>query len=113
LLSRERFTNWRVLTFGGVALASLIVLIMVPYTWSGDGGPPGNRYFLSFYPALFFVTPPLGSALPVFIAWVGGALLHRENAGQPFYAAKYTWEVTERGWARRLPVELTMYQSLR
>jgi len=112
LLSRERFTNWRVLTFGGVALASLIVLIMVPYTWSGDGGPPGNRYFLSFYPALFFVTPPLGSALPAFIAWVGGALFTAKMLVNPFYAAKYTWEVTERGWARRLPVELTMYQSL-
>jgi hypothetical protein len=25
----------------------------------------------------------------------------------PFYTAKFTWETTERGWARRLPVELT------
>lgn len=112
LLSRERFTIWRLMTFGGVALASLIVLIMVPYTWSGDGGPPGNRYFLSFYPALFFITPPLGSAVPAFLAWAGGALFTAKMLINPFYAAKYTWEVTERGWARRLPVELTMYQSL-
>ena len=25
-----------------------------PYSWSGGGGPPGNRYFLSLYPPLFF-----------------------------------------------------------
>ena len=112
LLSRERFQIWRVLTFGGVFVASLIVLVLVPYTWSGDGGPPGNRYFLSFYPALFFVTPPLGSALPVVLMWVGGAMFTAKMLINPFYAAKFTWEVTERGWARRLPVELTMYQSL-
>ncbi len=112
LVSRERFQVWRVLAFGGVALATLILLILVPYTWSGDGGPPGNRYFLSFYPALFFVTPPLGSAWPAFVAWVGGALFTAKMLVNPFYTAKYTWEVTERGWARRLPVELTMYQSL-
>lgn len=112
LLSRERFQIWRVLTFLGVAAASLFVLILVPYTWSGDGGPPGNRYFLSFYPALFFITPPLGSALPVALMWVGGAMFTAKMLVNPFHAAKYTWEVTERGWARRLPVELTMYQSL-
>jgi hypothetical protein len=112
LLSRERFRVWRVLTFGGVALASLIVLVMVPYTWSGDGGPPGNRYFLSFYPALFFITPPLASSVPPLLAWIGGSLFTAKMLINPFYTAKYTWEVTERGWARRLPVELTMYQSL-
>jgi hypothetical protein len=112
LLSRDRFQVWRVLTFGGVALATLIVLVVVPYTWSGDGGPPGNRYFLSFYPALFFITPPIGSVLPALLAWTGGALFTAKMLVNPFYAAKFTWEVTERGWARRLPVELTMYQSL-
>jgi hypothetical protein len=84
LLSRERFTNWRVLTFGGVALASLIVLNMVPYTWSGDGGPPAIFVFLELS-ALFLVIPtppPLGSALPAFIASRSAARL-TTNTGQP------------------------------
>jgi hypothetical protein len=110
--SSERTAAWRVFAFAGALGATLVVLIVVPYTWSGDGGPPGNRYFLSFYPALFFLTPPLGSALPAIAAWAGGALCTAGMLVNPFYAAKFTWETTERGWARRLPVELTMYQSL-
>jgi hypothetical protein len=112
LVSRERFQAWRVVTFSGVAVASLLVLIIVPYTWSGDGGPTGNRYFLSFYPALFFITPPLGSVWPILLAWTGGALCTASMVINPFYAAKFPWTAPERGWARRLPVEMRMYQSL-
>ena len=28
------------------------------YTYSGGGGPVGNRYFLSFYPLFLFLMPP-------------------------------------------------------
>jgi hypothetical protein len=112
VLSPERTRAWRVFTFIGVFTATLVVLVLVPYTWSGGGGPPGNRYFLSFYPALFFVTPPLGSAVPALLAWVGGALFTAKLLLSPFYYAKFTWEITERGFARRLPVELTMANDL-
>ncbi len=112
VLSVERTRAWRVFTFIGVFTATLVVLVLVPYTWSGGGGPPGNRYFLSFYPALFFVTPPLGSAVPALLAWVGGALFTAKLLVSPFYYAKFTWEITERGFARRLPVELTMANDL-
>ena len=112
LLSRERFEPWRVSAFLGVVAATLLVLVLVPYTWSGGGGPPGNRYFLSFYPGLFFITPPLASAIPPLIAWIGGALFTAKMVVNPFYTAKFTWETTERGWARRLPVELTMVNDL-
>jgi hypothetical protein len=67
---------------------------------------------LSAYPVLFFLVPPLGSALPGMVAWIGGALFTARMLVNPFVAAKFTWELTERGMARRLPVEVTMAQDL-
>ena len=46
------------------------------------------------------------------LAWIGGALFTAKMLMNPFAAAKFTWEATERGWARRLPVELTMANDL-
>lgn len=110
--SRERFVAWRVLNILGVAGAALVLLLFLPYSWSGGGGPAGNRYFLSVYPALLFVVPPLTGAGPALLAWVGGALFTAKILLNPFAAAKFTWETTERGFARRLPVELTMAGDL-
>ena len=112
IFSRHRFEPFRVVTFAGVFAATLLLLIIFPYTWSGGGGPPGNRYFLSVYPALFFLMPPIETALPGLLAWLGGALFTAKMLVNPFVAAKFTWETTERGWARRLPVELTMANDL-
>jgi hypothetical protein len=112
LMSRDRSEAWRIAAFLGVVAATLVVLVLVPYTWSGGGGPPGNRYFLSFYPGLFFVMPGFSAPLMGVLAWIGGALFTAKMVVNPFYTAKYTWETTERGWARRLPVELTMANDL-
>jgi hypothetical protein len=112
LLSRHRYQPWRIVTFTGLLVATILLLIIFPYTWSGGGGPPGNRYFLSVYPALFYLMPPVETALPGLLAWLGGALFTAKMLVNPFVAAKFTWETTERGWARRLPVELTMANDL-
>jgi hypothetical protein len=112
LFSRDRFQAWRLLTFLGLAASTMAVLLLLPYTWSGGGGPPGNRYFLSLYPALFFLTPPLKSMSPAIVAWIGGALFTAKMLVNPFVAAKFTYLTTERGAARRLPVELTMGNDL-
>jgi len=112
LLTRSRFDIWRALAFLGLAGSVIALLIFIPYSWSGGGGPPGNRYFITIYPALFFIVPPLdGIGVPL-LAWVGGALFTAKMVINPFYSAKFTWEATERGWARRLPVELTMANDL-
>jgi hypothetical protein len=112
LLSRERWRPWRVLTFLAVAGSALAWLIIAPYTWSGGGGPPGNRYFMSQYAMLLFLTPPLTSFAPAVIAWIGGALFTAKILVNPFYAAKFPYTIAERGFARRLPVELTMANDL-
>lgn len=113
LFSRERFVPaWRLLTFLAVLGSAAALLIIAPFTWSGGGGPPGNRYFMSLYVPLFFVTPPLTSALPGLLAWAGGALFTAKMLVNPFVAAKFPNQTTERGFARRLPVELTMANDL-
>jgi hypothetical protein len=112
LLSGARRDRWRQLTFGAFVAASVGLLLVLPFTWSGGGGPPGNRYLLSAYPVLFFLAPPMSTpALGVF-AWVGGALFTAKMLVTPFESAKFTWLAAERGLLRRLPVELTMAQDL-
>lgn len=112
LFSRERSEAWRVLTFLTVAASEVIVLLFLPYSWSGGGGPPGNRYFLSLYSAVFFLTPPVESLAPGVLAWAGGALFTARLLIDPFGAAKFPYLMAEHGAVRRLPVELTMANDL-
>ena len=59
LLSDERRRPWRLLIFLSVVASAVGLLILAPYSWSGGGGPSGNRYFIGVYAAMFFLTPPL------------------------------------------------------
>ena len=52
--------------------AAVALLLYMPFTYSGGGGPIGNRYYMPFY-ALFFATPPLRSVWPALVAAVQGA----------------------------------------
>jgi len=110
--STARRDSWRVLTFGAIFAAAIGLLILLPWTWSGGGGPPGNRYFFTAYPALLFLVPPGISVAPGIIAWIGGALFTAKLLINPFVAAKYPYLSVEKGPARRLPVELTMANDL-
>jgi hypothetical protein len=93
-------------------MAAVVLLLVLPFTWSGGGGPPGNRYALSTYPLLLFLMPPITSAAPGLLAWLVGAVFTARMLVDPFGAAKFTWELYERGMPRRLPVELPMSQDL-
>jgi len=112
ILSAERNRPWRVLTMLAVVASALALLVVAPFTWSGGGGPPGNRYFMSVYAAMLFLTPPMTSFAPALLAWAGGALFTAKILVNPFVAAKFPNQTTERGFARRLPVELTMANDL-
>ncbi len=102
--------GWLIL--GTVAATAVGTIVYMPYTWSGGGGPSGNRYFLSIYPALFFITPRLASLGPVAAAWIGGGLFTAHILANPFVAAKEPYLAVERGLLRALPVELTMVNDL-
>ena len=103
---------WQWLVLGTVALCAVGLMVYMSYTWSGGGGPPGNRYFLSAYPALFFITPPLASVVPALAAAFGGTLFIVQILVNPFVAAKQPYLNVERGPLRLLPVELTMVNDL-
>jgi hypothetical protein len=112
MFSRDRFHAWRVFTVLGLVGSACGLLIFAPYSWSGGGGPPGNRYFLSFYPVVLFLTPPLTSVSAPLVAWAVGALFTAKMVVNPFVAAKFTYQSPQRGAVRRLPVELTMANDL-
>ena len=103
---------WQWATLSVFALTAVGLCMYMPYTWSGGGGPPGNRYFLGVYPVLLFLTPPLRSAVPALVAWAGGALFTAHVLINPFIAAKQPYVIAERGLLRALPVELTMVADL-
>jgi hypothetical protein len=112
LISDERRDVRRLFTFFAVTATIAVLFVLFPYTWSGGGGPPGNRYFMSIYPALFFLTPADITYVPGVVAWLGGALFTAKMLVNPFYAAKNPQIMAERGFVRRLPVELTMANDL-
>ena len=112
LLARNDRRAWQWATLCAFSLTAVGLCIYMPYTWSGGGGPPGNRYFLSIYPAVLFLTPPLASIAPAVIAWIGGSLFTAHVLINPFVAAKQPYLFAERGLLRTLPVELTMVDDL-
>jgi hypothetical protein len=89
----------------------LVLLILAPFSWGGGGGPPGNRYFLSLYPVLFFLAPPIGMTTAV-SAFLGGALFVAPWLLTPFTNSHFTWTAVDTAALRLLPIELTMVDDL-
>jgi hypothetical protein len=89
-------------------------LLITPYSWNGAGGPPGNRYFLSFYPAILFLLPSGGGLLSGFVAFVIGAAFTGAMVLHPFDAShgQTTWRYVARAPLKWLPVELSMMDDL-
>jgi hypothetical protein len=89
----------------------LVLLVLAPFSWSGGGGPPGNRYFLSLYPVLFFLAPPIGAPAAV-SAFLGGMLFVAPWIATPFTTSKFTWAAVDTPALHLLPIELTMVDDL-
>ena len=62
LFSSARRDPWRLMTFFVFVFSVVAMLLVWPFTWSGGGGPTGNRYLLGIYPALLFLMPPGNTA---------------------------------------------------
>ena len=112
LWRRRRLTVWHAMIGGTVALTALGLLVLLPNTWSGGGGPLGNRYFFSIYATFFFLLPVTRSLAPGLIMWAGAALFTAHILVDPFVAAKRPWQNMQHGVFRWLPVELTMVNDL-
>ena len=112
LRRNTEWTVWRWVIVGTAIAGALFLTIYMPYTWSGGGGPAGNRYYLGYYPAFFFLTPTLVGGVAAAVAWLGGALFTAHILMNPFISADQPFLAVERGMLRALPVELTMVNDL-
>ena len=110
--ARGRRTTWQWLVAGTVGLGALALIIYMPFTYSGGGGPVGNRYFLGYYPALLFLTPPLASVWSALGALAVGGLFTAQIVLNPFYSSFYPAEHPKSGPLRLLPVELSLLNDL-
>jgi hypothetical protein len=103
---------WQWLTLGAATGAALLLILYMPFTYSGGGGPVGNRYFLGVYPLLLFVTPPLGRLTSAVVVTAASALFTAPLITNPFYSSFHPAEHSKRGLYRMLPVELTLLNDL-
>lgn len=112
LVARRQQTDWGWLTLAGGLGAAIVLLLYMPFTYSGGGGPVGNRYYLGVYPVFLFLVPAL--ARP----WIGvvtaalSALFVAPIVGNPFYSSFYPFEHTKSGLFRSLPLELSLVNDL-
>ena len=108
---REAF-EWQWVILGTAVFVAVFLAAWMPNTWSGGGGPSGNRYYLTVYALFFFLTPRLRGPLPAIAACVGGWLFVGQILVNPFVSAREPYLAPERGLFRMLPVELTMVRDL-
>jgi hypothetical protein len=111
LLARPR-RAWQWLVGATAAGGVIGMLLLWPFTYSGGGGPIGNRYFLSFYPLLLLLTPPLATVGSTVIALAVGALFTAKIVLNPFHASFNPGEHLQAGALRWLPLELTLLNDL-
>ncbi|MGE3841359.1 MAG: hypothetical protein AB7I50_07210 [Vicinamibacterales bacterium] len=111
-VARRRRALWEWAIVAAVVTTILVLIVALPYSWAGGGGPPGNRYFLSVYPVLLFLSPGSSALWPAIVAFSGGAVFLAHVLINPFVASKSPWQNAQRGLLRWLPVELTMVNDL-
>jgi hypothetical protein len=103
---------WQWLTLGGAVAGALLLILYMPFTYSGGGGPVGNRYFLGIYPLMLFVTPPLARITGAVLVVAASAAFTAPLISNPFYVSFHPGEHSKKGLFRTLPVELTLLNDL-
>ena len=112
LLGARQRPLWQWLTLAAGLGSAIGLILYMPYSYSGGGGPVGNRYFLGVYPVFLFVTPPLlGAAAPI-AAVVGGAIFTAQLITNPFTSSFRPAEHVKAGPYRWLPAEMTLLNDL-
>jgi len=111
-LAFGRRQNWQWFTAATIVGAMVMLLVLTPFTYSGGGGPVGNRYFMSFYPLFLLLTPALAGVGAATVAMAIGALFTAKILLNPFYSSFNPGEHLKAGAQRWLPLELTLLQDL-
>ena len=103
---------WQWLAFATIGGVGVMLLVLTPFTYSGGGGPVGNRYFLSFYPLFLLLTPAMVRVRGAALALAIGTLFTAKIVLNPFYSSFHPGEHLKSGAQRWLPLELTLLQDL-
>lgn len=106
---REPFQWLLVLT---LVLASAAILIYMPFTYSGGGGPVGNRYFLGYYALFAFLVPAAITVRTAVTAAAVGGLFTAQLIANPFYSSFRPETHAKYGLFRLLPVELSLVNDM-
>ena len=109
--TRDR-AMWQWLTLGAGVGTAIALLLYMPFTWSGGGGPVGNRYFLGTYGIFLFLVPPLQTAAGGLLTLAISGLFVMRIVANPFYSSTHPYDHSKSGLFRRLPIELTMVNDL-
>ena len=109
--TRDR-AMWQWLTLAAGVGTAVVLLLYMPFTWSGGGGPVGNRYFIGTYGVFLFLVPPLMTAVPGLITMGISGLFVMPIVTGPFYATRHPAEHSKTGLFTWLPTELTMVNDL-
>ncbi|MGE3277238.1 MAG: hypothetical protein AB7O67_19155 [Vicinamibacterales bacterium] len=112
LFARGQRLRWQWLLLAGGLGSAVALILYMPYTYSGGGGPVGNRYFLGVYPVFLFALPPLASLTPGLVAIGVSSLFTAQLITNPFYVSFRPGEHTKRGLFRLLPVERSLVNDL-
>ena len=112
LVGARRAPFWQWATAFGVAGSVAGLLVLLPDSWNGGGGPPGNRYFLSLYPPLLFLVRPVAASLIAGTSLVGGLLFVGPLIAHPYDTSRAPWLPVERRPINWLPIELTLVNDL-
>jgi hypothetical protein len=109
--TRDR-AMWQWLTLIAGVVTAAVLLLYMPFTWSGGGGPVGNRYFLGTYGVFLFLVPPMQTAVGGLLAMGLSALFVSPIISGPFFATRNPAEHAKTGLFRWMPTELTMVNDL-
>jgi hypothetical protein len=111
LATRDR-AMWQWLTLIAGVGSAIVLLLYMPFTYSGGGGPVGNRYFLGTYGVFLFLVPPLQTAVAGLTSMAVSALFVAPILANPFYATRHPQDHSKSGIFTWLPTELTMVNDL-
>jgi hypothetical protein len=103
---------WQWLTIAAGLGSAIALLLYMPYSYSGGGGPVGNRYFLGVYPVFLYAMPRLGRLMVPLVAVAGGAVFTAQLVINPFTVSFRPAEHVKSGPYRWLPAELTLLNDL-
>jgi hypothetical protein len=112
LIARRQQSAWGWLALAGGVGSAVFLMLYMPFTYSGGGGPVGNRYFLGVYPVFLFLVPAFRAPWVAVGTAALSALFVAPLLNSPFYTSFYPGEHSKTGLFRRLPLELSLVNDL-